>query len=93
MNWSQTHYNIETKVGQKYPITYFYKGDKKIIDVSPSCGCTGAELSRDKLEIVFTAQPAPLAVSNYPYVTDKSVLITYDDYSTDKLTFTAKIHG
>ena len=91
MNWTNQHMDITTTVGFPYKLHYFYAGDKKIIDVSVGCFCTEYAYTQDGVDLVYTAQIAPMAVSNYPYTTTKSVVVTYEDYSTDNLTFTATV--
>lgn len=92
MNWSQTNHEIKTKVGEDYKLSYFYIGDKKIIDISAGCGCTKTEFENNILSVVYKATPASIQLNVYPYKTTKRILITYEDYSTEDLTFVADVY-
>lgn len=97
-NWQSTKINLGTlRVGQVTKVVFDYIGDKNITQVKATCGCTNVSYKPEVKQLVATYTPNPipphlLFQNKHSYHSDKFILVTYQDNTVEKLTFTATVY-
>lgn len=98
MNWQSTKIDLGTlRVGQITQVVFNYIGDKNIINVKSTCGCTNVSFNPEAKQLVATYKPNPIPPhfifqNKHSYHSDKYILVTYQDNTVEKLTFTATVY-
>lgn len=96
-NWTQTKIDLGTlRVNQVTEVIFNYIGTKEITQVQATCGCSKPIYNPEVKQLVvkYTPNPIPphiLFQNKHSYHSDKYILVTYQDGTIEKLTFTATI--
>lgn len=93
--WNHTTYNFgEVKPKQALRAEFEYLGDKKIIEVKPSCGCTTSNRNGNIITLNYESPTFPnhlkgKGLTSFDF--NKSAAIIFDDDSKDVITIKGTI--
>ena len=95
-NWESMviEFNEPLKENITVPVRFQALKDLAIKEIKTSCGCLGALYNKSTriLEATFKTGSVPIHLSTQGYyITHKNIIITYEDGSSQVLSFSAKI--
>lgn len=88
--WNKTIHDFgEVKPKQALKFVFQYNGEKKIVHVHPSCGCTAAALAGNSVTVNYEAPAVPShlkAMGQNTQDFSKTIKVKFDDGTQDVLT-------
>ena len=94
MKWKSTHINLGTlKENKSYSLEFESNEDLDILSAKPGCGnCTSLQgYSNRKLKVTYKSGNIPYHLGKNEQPINKTITITYQDGSTEVLSFSGVI--